>query len=47
MTVRITVVGCGYVGLSIALLLSSNIDVTLLDIDEEKVDKINKKIFSP
>ena len=44
MTVRITVVGCGYVGLSIALLLSSNIDVTLLDIDEEKVDKINKKI---
>ncbi len=41
---KIVVVGTGYVGLSNAILLSQNNDVTAVDIVEEKVDKINKKI---
>lgn len=38
---KITVVGTGYVGLSIAVLLSQKHYVTALDIDPDKVDKIN------
>lgn len=41
---KITVAGTGYVGLSIAVLLSQNHDVTAVDIVPEKVEKINKKI---
>lgn len=41
---RITVVGSGYVGLSNAVLLAKNNLVTLLDIDEEKVTKIQDGI---
>lgn len=41
---NITVVGIGYVGLSIAVLLSQNNCVTALDIDEERVHKINNRI---
>ncbi|MCK6262926.1 nucleotide sugar dehydrogenase [Vibrio sp. ZSDE26] len=41
---RITVVGCGYVGLSNAVLLAKNNLVTLLDIDEEKVTNIQNGI---
>ena len=41
---NITVVGSGYVGMSIAVLLSQHNTVTVLDIDEERVNKINQKI---
>jgi len=39
---RIAVAGTGYVGLSLAVLLSQHNDVTAVDIIPEKVDKINK-----
>lgn len=41
---NITVVGAGYVGLSLAVLLAQQNNVTLLEIDQEKRDKINKRI---
>ncbi len=41
---KITVVGAGYVGLSLAVLLSQNNDVVIVDILPEKVSKINKRI---
>lgn len=41
---KITVAGTGYVGLSIATLLSQNHEVIAVDIIPEKVEKINKKI---
>lgn len=41
---KITVVGAGYVGLSLAVLLAQKNDVVLLEISEEKVNKINDKI---
>ena len=37
----ITVVGSGYVGMSLSVLLAQNNIVTVLDIDEERVNKIN------
>lgn len=41
---NITVAGAGYVGLSMAVLLSQKHHVTALDVDPERVDKINKRI---
>jgi len=41
---KITVVGIGYVGLSLSILLSKNNDVTCLDINESKVKDINNGI---
>ncbi len=41
---KISIIGAGYVGLSLAVLISQKHDVTLLDIDNEKVNKINNKI---
>jgi UDPglucose 6-dehydrogenase len=41
---KITVVGTGYVGLSLATLLAKNNKVTALDIIPEKVEQINKRI---
>ena len=41
---KITVVGSGYVGMSLAALLSQNNEVTVLDIDSVRVDKINNKL---
>ena len=40
---NITVIGAGYVGLSLALLLSKNNSVSVLDIDESRVRDINQK----
>ncbi len=39
---KIAVAGTGYVGLSLAVLLSQHNDVTAVDIVSEKVDKINR-----
>ena len=41
---KIAVAGAGYVGLSIATLLSQNQHVELVDIVPEKVDKVNARI---
>jgi len=40
---KIAVVGCGYVGLSNAVLLSQNSEVVALDVSQVKVDLINAK----
>lgn len=40
---KVTVVGSGYVGLSLGVLLSQHNDVKILDIDKKRVDLINKK----
>ncbi len=40
---KIAVVGIGYVGLSNAILLSQENEVVMIDIDELKVDKINRR----
>jgi len=40
---KITVVGSGYVGMSLSVLLAQHNDVTVLDIDAERVGKINNK----
>ena len=39
---KITVVGSGYVGMSLAVLLAQRNDVMVLDIDPLRVDKIKK-----
>ena len=41
---KIAVAGTGYVGLSIATLLSQHHEVMAVDIVPEKVEKINNKI---
>ena len=41
---KIAVAGTGYVGLSLATLLSQHNEVTAVDIVPEKVEKINKGI---
>ena len=40
---KITVVGSGYVGMSLAVLLAQYNDVVVLDVDPIRVDKINNK----
>ena len=42
--IKIAVAGTGYVGLSIATLLSQHHQVTAVDVIPEKVEKLNKKI---
>lgn len=42
---KIAVAGTGYVGLSIAVLLSQHNEVNAVDIIPEKVDMINKHIY--
>ena len=41
---RIAVAGAGYVGLSLAVLLSQNNEVALVDVIPEKIDKVNARI---
>ena len=41
---KIAVAGAGYVGLSLAVLLSQNNEVVLVDVIPEKVDKVNARI---
>ena len=41
---KIAIAGTGYVGLSLATLLSQKNEVVALDIVKEKVDKINNRI---
>ena len=40
---KITVVGSGYVGMSLAVLLAQHNDVVVLDVDPERVDMVNSK----
>ena len=40
---KITVVGSGYVGMSLSVLLAQHNDVTVLDIDAVRVDRINDR----
>ena len=40
---NVTVIGAGYVGLSLSLALSKYYDVTIIEIDSKKVEFINNK----
>ena len=40
---KITVVGSGYVGMSLAVLLAQHNDVVVLDVDPARVDRVNNK----
>lgn len=40
---KITVVGSGYVGMSLAVLLAQNNDVVVLDVDPARVERVNNK----
>ncbi|MDB2654318.1 nucleotide sugar dehydrogenase [Luminiphilus sp.] len=40
---KVTVVGSGYVGMSLAVLLAQHNDVTVLDIDPDRVDQVNRR----
>ena len=42
--IRVAVAGTGYVGLSIATLLSQHHHVTTVDVIPEKVEKLNNKV---
>lgn len=44
--IKVAVAGTGYVGLSIATLLSQHHEVTAVDVIPEKVEKLNNKISS-
>lgn len=41
---KIAVIGAGYVGLANAILLAQNHQVVIVDLDAERIDKINRKI---
>ena len=43
MNIKFSVVGEGYVGISVAVLLSQKNQVSIVDIDEDKVNLINSK----
>lgn len=40
---KITVVGSGYVGMSLAVLLAQQNDVVILDVDPSRIEKVNNK----
>ena len=39
---KVTVVGSGYVGMSLAVLFAQHNDVTVLDIDPDRIDQVNR-----
>ena len=41
---KITVVGIGYVGLSLAVLLSQHNEVTAVDVAAERIELVNRRI---
>ena len=41
---KISIIGLGYVGLSLSVLLSQKYKVVSTDIDKKKINKIKKKI---
>jgi UDPglucose 6-dehydrogenase len=41
--VKVAIVGSGYVGMSLAVLLAQHNDVTVLDIDPDRVDQVNRR----
>ena len=41
--IKVTVVGSGYVGMSLAVLLAQHNDVVVLDVDPTRVDRVNNK----
>ena len=41
---KITVVGSGYVGMSLAVLLAQHNDVVVLDVNASRVDRVNKRL---
>lgn len=41
---KIMIIGLGYVGLSLAVLLAQNNDIIAIDVDKDKIDKVNLKI---
>ncbi len=41
---KITVVGSGYVGMSLSVLLAQHNDVVILDVDPSRVEKVNSKL---
>ena len=41
--VKVTIVGSGYVGMSLAVLLAQHSHVTVLDIDPDRVDQVNRR----
>ena len=41
---KISVIGAGYVGMSLSVLLSTRYDVTLVELIADKVEKINKRL---
>ena len=41
--IKITVVGSGYVGMSLAVLLAQRNDVVVLDVDSARADRVNRK----
>ncbi len=43
-TKKITLVGSGYVGMSLAVLFAQNNDVVVLDVDPTRVDRVNQKL---
>ena len=43
---KIAIAGTGYVGLSLATLLSQKHEIVALDVIPEKVDMINKSIYT-
>ncbi len=43
---KIVVVGVGYVGLSISILLARHHNVIAVDIDEKRVENINNKKYT-
>ena len=41
--IKVTIVGSGYVGMSLAVLLAQHNDVVVLDVEASRVEKINNK----